>query len=137
MGTECVHGMDAAWCAICTKADDASGSRGGEYGFHGGRSKQDALDAVCDQLGIDRQPIGASGSLPSGVFDEMAVRVGVPRGSMPSTAQAVAEKAGLAWGPTCDSRGSASGGGSTVTVEGLGVLERALALLLPRWAIPT
>lgn len=132
MGTECVHGMDAAWCAICTKADDASGSRAGEYGFHGGRSKQDLLDAICDQLGVAREPIGVGSSLPSHVFHTMAAKVSVPRGSMPEIGQAVAERAGMAWGPSCDSRGSSSGGGSTVTIEGLQVLERALARLLPR-----
>lgn len=124
--------MDASWCAICTKADDASGSRVGDYGFHGGRSKQDLLDSICDQLGVAREPIGVGSSLPSQVFLTMAAKVGVRRGSMPEIGQAVAERAGITWGPSCDSRGSSSGGGSTVTIEGLHVLERALARLLPR-----
>lgn len=132
LGSECVHGMDTAWCAICTKTDDASGSRIGEFGFHGGQSKQQLFDVICDQLGIPREPVGVGSSLPSPVFHTMADKAGVPRGSMPEIGQAVAEKAGLAWGPKCVSRGSASGGGSTVSIEGLQVLVRALARLLSR-----
>lgn len=122
--------MDADWCAICTKVDDAPPSRVGEYGLHGGDSKQDALNVICDQLAMAREPIGVGSSLPSHVFHAMADTVGVPRGSMPEIGQAVAAAADLTWGPNCDSRGSTSGGGSTVTIDGLHVLQQALARLL-------
>ena len=38
---ECIHGMPTSWCGICTKADTGVSVRTGEYGFHGGESKQD------------------------------------------------------------------------------------------------
>jgi hypothetical protein len=132
LADECIHGMDADWCGICTRIDDVPRAQLGEYGFRGGESKQDLLNAICDQLGIPREPIGVGSSLPSYVFHVMAARTGVPSGSMPEIGQAVAETAGLTWGPDCDSRGSTSGGGSTVTMDGLRVLDQALARLLSR-----
>ncbi len=45
---------------------------------------------------------------------------------MPETGEAIAQKAGLTWGPDCDSRGTISGGGSTVTRDGLEVMLKSL-----------
>lgn len=126
---ECIHGMTRAWCATCTRTELAATSRTGEYGFHGGRSKQDLLDDVCDLLNIKRQPIGVGSSLPSDVFEAAARQAGVRVGSMPETGEAIANKAGIIWGPDCDSRGTISGGGSTVTREGLEVMFKSLRRL--------
>jgi hypothetical protein len=49
---------------------------------------------------------------------------------MPQIGEALARKAGLTWTSDCDSRGTASGGGSTVTREGLDVINKAVAALL-------
>jgi hypothetical protein len=126
---ECIHGMTRAWCASCTGTEGAAASRTGEYGFHGGRSKQDLLDDLCDLLDIRRQPIGVGSSLPSDVFEAAARQAGVQIGSMPETGEAIANKAGLTWGPDCDSRGNLSGGGSTVTRVGLEVMLKSLRRL--------
>lgn len=128
--SDCIHGMPRSWCGICTKADSGVTVRTGEYGFHGGESKQDLLDKVCRLLRIPTEPVGVGSSLPSHVFEEAARQVGVPSGSMPEIGERIAARAGLEWGSDCDSRGSLSGGGSTVTREGLRVLARALGRLL-------
>lgn len=133
MTDECVHGMNPNWCAMCrAPRDQGARNMTGEYGLHGGRSKQDALNQFCDQLGIAREPVGRGSSLPSHVFEIAARRCAVPLGSMPEIGEAMATAAGLEWNSSCDSRGSISGGGSTVTLEGLDVLNRAIAILLAR-----
>lgn len=122
--------MSASWCGLCTGVETVTPDRRGEYGFHGGGdSKQDLLDEVCRVLGVPTEPVGVGSSLPSHVFDEAARQAGVPGGSMPQIGERIAAKAGLLWGPDCDSRGSISGGGSTVTREGLRVLLDALRKL--------
>ena len=118
--------MTAAWCAICTKADDATGTSPRSAGLYPGESKQDLLDALCRRLGVPTQPVGVGSSLPSDVFEVLAERAGVPKGSMPEIGEAVAGAAGLVWTADCDSRGTLSGGGSTVTREGLVVINKAL-----------
>jgi hypothetical protein len=127
---ECIHGVNRAWCGICRKAEGSTPNRTGEYGFHGGRTKQDLLNQICDLVGLPRAAVGRGSSLPSHVFNAVARRVGVGLGSMPEIGERVAHKAGMAWGPECDSRGSVSGGGSTVTADGLEILIRALNKLL-------
>ncbi|MDN5797889.1 MAG: hypothetical protein L0H79_19385 [Intrasporangium sp.] len=124
--SECIHCMPTSWFGICTNADSGVTVRTGEYGFHGGESKQDLLEMVCRLLRIPTEPVGVGSSLPSHVFEEAARQVGVPLGSMPEIGERIAARAGLEWGSDCDSRGSLSGGGSTVTREGLRVLASAL-----------
>lgn len=123
--------MSPSWCGICTGATTAPSNRRGEYGFHGGQSKQELLHEACRLLGIPTEPVGVGSSLPSHVFDEAARRTGVAGGSMPEVGERIANKAGMPWGPDCDSRSSLSGGGSTVTREGLSVMVDALRRLLP------
>ena len=123
--------MNPAWCGIC------SAPRGSVYssrtaGLAGGRTKQDELDVLCDQLGLPREQIGEGSSIPSHVFDEIRDRYALPHGSMPEVAEAAATAAGLAWSSDFDSRGSRSGGGSTVTFEGMVQLNRAVATLEAR-----
>jgi len=55
------------------------------------------------------------------------------RCSMPEIGRAIAEKAGLRWGSDCDSTGSISRGGSTVTAVGLRVMINSLESCDPRW----
>lgn len=132
MSDECRHGMNPDWCSSCRGDDDSAfgGVRGA--GFHGGEVKQDQLDRLCRQVGIPTVPVGVGSSLPSHVFETAARKCGVPLGSMPEIGEALARKAGLAWSTDCDSRGTVSGGGSTVTREGLDVINRAVAGLLSR-----
>lgn len=92
-------------------------------------SKQDLLNDLCEALGLPREPIGVGSSPPSRVFEAAARAAGVRVGSMPEIGEAIAARAGLDWGPDCDSRGSVSGGGSTVTREGLAAMVKAVRLL--------
>jgi hypothetical protein len=71
-------------------------------------------------------------SLPSDVFETAARRFGVAVGSMPEIGEGLAVKAGRSWSSDCDSRGSLSGGGSTVTAQGLEVMNRSIATLISR-----
>ena len=129
MSDECRHGMNPEWCSTCRGVDDSAfnGARG--TGLQGGEAKQDQLDRLCRQLGIPTVPVGVGSSLPSHVFEAAARQCGVPLGSMPEIGEALAGKAGLSWTADCDSRGTVSGGGSTVTREGLDVINRAVAAL--------
>ena len=127
MDDECVHGLDPAWCGLCLGHDDPTTSRAGDRGLHGGRTKQDALDDLCRLIGLPPHSVGEGSSLPSEVFVAAAKHVGVSSaGSMPEVCERIAAKAGERWGPACDSRGSTSGGGSTVTLAGLEMLIRAI-----------
>src|SRR5689334_7627258 len=126
MSTECRHGIDESWCSICNGSDDGSQSRDGRYGYYGGETKQDLLNELCDLLGVPREPIGEGSSLPSGVFEAAARRAGLRMSSMPQVGRDISRLAGLPWGPECDSTGSLSGGGSTVTAVGLRTLIDAL-----------
>lgn len=124
--------MPTDWCGLCNGAEQAHRTRTGEYGLQGGATKQDLLDEICVILGVPREPVGRGSSLPSSVFAVAAARTGVGQGSMPEIGEMIAADAGLAWGPDCDSRGTVSEGGSTVTREGLSVVLRALEKLLGR-----
>lgn len=126
---ECVHGMNPDWCGICNGPKVSAYSSSGS-GLAGGRTKQDELHLLCDQLGIKRESTGVGSSIPSSVFDTLRQRLGLADGSMPEIAEAAASAAGLPWLPEFDSRPTQSGGGSTVTLEGLAQLNKAVAALL-------
>lgn len=129
---ECVHGMDPAWCATCSKTDDTVSAGASTGSFHGGELKQDVLNDITDLLGLRRYvlPPGGGSSLPSEVFDAAARRVGVPLGSMPEICEAIVRKAGHTYSTSFDSRGTLSGGGSTVTLAGIQAMRKALRVLL-------
>ncbi|GGB90011.1 hypothetical protein GCM10011314_32340 [Knoellia flava] len=124
--------MNPDWCSTCRGHDEGAFGGGRGTALHGGQVKQDQLDRLCRQLGIPTVRVGVGSSLPSHVFEEAARQCGVPRGSMPEIGEALAARAGLSWTADCDSRGTVSGGGSTVTREGLDVINRAVAVLLRR-----
>jgi hypothetical protein len=132
MAEDCIHGMNPDWCAVCQKTEHSDVSGPGSYNYFGGQSKQDLLDQLTDQLGLPRESVGVGSSLPSSVFDVAATRFGISNGSMPEIAEALADKAGRSWNSGCDSRGSLSGGGSTVTAQGLEVLNSSIATLIAR-----
>lgn len=93
--------------------------------------KQDVLDEITGLLGMERQSVGVGLSLPSEVFEEAARQADVPYLSMPDTCEAIVEKAGLRYDARAyDSRQTPSGGGSTVTLEGLKAMKQALEKLL-------
>lgn len=125
---ECKHGTNPDWCATCRALDDpsTSGAPGQPWG---GETKQDVLNQICDQLGISRAQVGVGSSIPSEVFDVIKTRFAVGGNSMPEIAEGVAAAAGLPWQAAFDSRGTASGGGSTVTLPGLNQVLKAVAAL--------
>lgn len=128
---ECRHGIDPAWCATCSNTDDTTTNRTGSYGFQGGETKQDVLDDITRMLGIPSREVSVGSSLPSDVFAAAATRVGVTTtGSMPEVLERVVAKAGHTYNSSFDSRGTISGGGSTVTLEGIQALRSALRALL-------
>lgn len=92
--------------------------------------KQDVLDDITDLLGHPRRLVARGSSLPSEVFEAAAARIGVSGNSMPEINEAIIVRAGLPYYQAYDSRGSVSGGGSTVTLEGLQALREALQLLI-------
>lgn len=129
---ECVHGMAPAWCATCTRTDDIGSSREGASSFHGSERKQDVLNDITDLLGLPRHvlPEGGGSSLPSEVFNTAARRARVPLGSMPEICESLVRKAGQPYSSSYDSRATISGGGSTVTLEGIQAVRTALRALL-------
>ena len=127
---DCLHGIGSAWCSVCNKSPDAGSSRLQSSGFHGSETKQDVLDDICRILGIPKRAVSVGSSLPSDVFSVAARQAGVSNGSMPEVCEAIVLKAGLTWSSSFDSRGSFSGGGSTVTLEGIQAMRKALAKLL-------
>ena len=127
---DCKHGIDESWCGTCSGADDSPRSGSGSYGFHGGETKQDIVNDICDVLNIPRQVVSVGSSIPSSIFATAARRVGVPLGSMPEIGEAIVRRAGQSWSSTYDSRGTVSGGGSTVTLEGLQAVRQALRDLI-------
>lgn len=93
------------------------------------RTKREAVDRLCVLIGAEPMQVGVGSSLPSDLFDQLAGFAGVDSGPMPVVGQRVAEAAGLTWTTDCDSRNTASGGGSTVTLTGLQVLIEAASRL--------
>lgn len=137
---ECRHGNPENRCEACrstrtwdsmSRVSAAPIRSSGRSGFSGGGEvKQDVLEDLCDLLGMPVLATYVGSSIPKEVFREAARRVGVPIGSMPEITQAIIEKAGMRYSPDYDSRATLSGGGSTVTLEGMQALRTALRTLL-------
>lgn len=134
----CRHGANPVFCSFgCTpesrpqqKPVVALRTRTGEYGFHGGETKQDVINEICDLLGIPHRSVSVGSSLPADVFRAAAKRVGVTYLNMPDACERIVKRAGLVWDAEFDSRGTISGGGSTVTLEGVQALREALRKLV-------
>lgn len=96
-------------------------------------TKQDVLDDIAVLV---RRPLRFTSRGSTETKDALldvvnALGLGVdPRSSKPKIARAIAEAAGLRWTSACDSTQSRSGGGSTVTLEGLRTVRRAVSRLV-------
>lgn len=125
---QCQHGMAAAGCSYCRGV--ASSGSAPMVVNSGVRSRQRLLDELCDQLGIARHA-ETPGSSPSRVFAAAANSAKVPSHSMPRIGAAIAAKAGLDWGPSCDNRSHRTEA-TRVTSEGIATVRQALAILAER-----
>lgn len=128
--TDCLHGFDTDWCALCAGTDAGVNGSSGPLSKQG-ELKQEVLNDITELLGMDRiVPLGVGSSIPSEVFEIAAQRVGVPSGSMPEICEAIVLKSGQIYSPDFDSRKTFSGGGSTVTLLGLQAMRGSLRQLL-------
>lgn len=89
---------------------------------HGGKTKQDILDAIADVLRTGGFNVSTGSTEPKMVLEAIVTTYQLPidlRDSKPIVAERIANAAGVQWDGSCDSRSSPSGGGSTITFEGL------------------
>ncbi len=97
-------------------------------------SKEDELAAIARFVGATGLRLGRGSSVPKALFDAICGRFGLDAsGTMPDQAERIVRAAGMPYVRAAfDSRNSASGGGSTVTLEGLQQLRTAVQRLIAR-----
>ncbi len=100
--------------------------------FTPARTKQEAVRRVCEHLGQSELQCARGSTEPKEVFEIVIehFRLGLDTGeSKPALARGIVEAAGLLWDRSCDSTHTASGGGSTVTLDGLNRVLQSVELL--------
>lgn len=91
--------------------------------------KQDVVSEIRRLQTLPDLPLSRGSSIPQEFFHDIAREFGLPLFStMPQYARAIIEHVGLIWSPTFSSENSLSGGGSTVTYEGLCAIRDAYVL---------
>ncbi|QGQ20750.1 hypothetical protein GC089_18085 [Cellulomonas sp. JZ18] len=97
-------------------------------------SKEDELAALARLVGATNVRLGVGSSVPKALFDAICSRFGLDAsGAMPAQAERIVRAAGMPYVRAAfDSRNSVSGGGSTVTLEGLQQLRTAVQKLIAR-----
>jgi hypothetical protein len=96
-------------------------------------TKQEMLNRLTQIINVPPMKLGPGSTIPSALFDALLRVAGLDcNGSMPIRGKCLVEAAGLVWGPSFDSRHSESGGGSTVTRDGLAAMEKAITILIGR-----
>ena len=95
--------------------------------------KADEITAIANLVGIRDPGLGVGSSVPKVLFDGICQRLALnASGTMPQQAQRIVTAANLAYrADFFDSRGTPSLGGSTVTLEGLQQIKKAVQILLP------
>lgn len=94
-------------------------------------SKQEVLTDIARLIGMPQRQVATGSTEPRDAFVDVLRALGSEL-DKPSLAQFIALGGGQSWDETCDSRGSASGGGGTVTVQGLRRVRDAVKHLLRR-----
>ncbi len=92
-------------------------------------SKGELITTICAEIGVRDTGIGPGSTEPKAVLTEVIRELDLPidsSASKPELAEAIARAARLQWHPSMDSRGSPSGGGDTVTADGLRQVLRAV-----------
>lgn len=99
---------------------------------YAGMSKAEEIAAIARLVGARDPGLGVGSSVPKALFDEVCKRFDLSTiGSMPQQAQRIVTAAGLPYVATLfDSRLTSSAGGSTVTLEGLQQIRRAVEKLI-------
>lgn len=85
-------------------------------------TKQDLIYDIADAAGCPRRRLGPGSKEPKQSLVDVVEALHLPietKQSKPRIAEAIARAGGEEWDETCDSRWTPSGGGSTVTREGL------------------
>ena len=97
-------------------------------------SKETEIKAIARLVGISDPGLGVGSSVPKALFDAVCERFGLDTvGTMPAQAERIVRTANMPYVRSAfDSRDSASGGGSTVTLEGLQQLRNAVQRLISR-----
>ena len=95
-------------------------------------SKEALITTIARLVGIPDPGIGIGSSVPKALFDGVCVRFGLDAtGSMPQQAQRIVQAAGMPYVASAfDSRETPSGGGSTVTEDGLRQIKAAVQRLI-------
>jgi hypothetical protein len=91
-------------------------------------TKQNIMDAVNSHLGLPLVRVSSGSSEPREFLSRIIELLGLRRPELdakPGLAQGIVESAGFQWLPSYESRGS------TVTLEGLRAVQRAVFLLVP------
>lgn len=92
-------------------------------------TKQDVIDDIVRLIGTQQMTTSTGSTEPKALLLAIHRRYGLridPSLSKPALAEAIARTGGVPWDPSCDSRQSSSGGGSTITLEGLRRLREAV-----------
>lgn len=91
--------------------------------------KQDVVNEIRGLQGLPYLELSRGSSIPHEFFLDIAREIGLPLfGTMPQYAKAIIENSGMEWLPTYSSEKSKSGGGSTVTYDGLCAVRDAFVL---------
>jgi hypothetical protein len=91
--------------------------------------KRDVVNEIRDIQGMPRISLGRGSSVPRDFFESIAREMGLPiANTMPQYARSIIEHSGLVWQGGFSSEASRSGGGSTVTYEGLCAVRDAYVL---------
>lgn len=92
--------------------------------------KQDVMDEISEISGIPRYRATVGKSVPRAFFDDLLQRYGLgPEPRMVDCARSLVFAAGLRWPLTGDSTAKPSGGGGTVTLDGLLAMLAAVSEL--------
>lgn len=97
-------------------------------------SKGSEVTAIARLVGIPDPGLRLGSTVPKELFNGVCRGLGLDvSGSMPVQAERIVTAAGLPYDPGLfDCRETPSGGGSTVTEEGLAQMRRAVTILLQR-----
>lgn len=94
-------------------------------------TKEELVSAIATVAGVSDPGPGKGSSVYKSLFVDLCVRFGIDdNGTMPQLAQRIVTQADLPYNAQFfDSRHTASGGGSTVTLEGLQAILAAVKAL--------